>query len=388
LTKTVSVTIVDDNVAEPLESFSISLTNNSPGTKLGAVTTAAIAITDDDQAVQFSLPSYNVSEGVAKAVITVRRTGGTAGSMSVDYVAGGGTAGAGDYTATSGTLDFGPGVASRTFGVTIIPDAAIEGEETVNLTLQNPSSGLTILGTNPATLRIMDNEATVQFSASKYSVSEAATRATVTVKRTVNLTGTLVVTYTVSPGSASYGADFAGSSVGTLTFAPSIASQTFGVSLKPDTLDEPAETINLALVGVSPSNAAGLGTPQTAVISIADNDVSGLVQFASAAYSVSEGAGVATITVKRSGGAASGASVQYTAAVGGAAPATAGGDFTPVVGTLSFGAGEMVKTFNVSIANDGTPESGETVVLTLSSPSYGVKLGTIKQAVLWIVDDD
>jgi hypothetical protein len=74
--------------------------------------------------------------------------------------------------------------------------------------------------------------------------------------------------------------------------------------------------------------------------------------------------------------------------VGGPVPASGTTDFTPTTGTLTFGAGELVKTFTVPIVNDGTPEAGKTVLLTLSNPGYGVKLGTMASAVLWIVDDD
>jgi hypothetical protein len=91
--------------------------------------------------------------------ITVSRTGGTASGVTVDYATGGGTATAGvDYTGNSGTLTFASGQTSRTFTVTILPDALDEPNETVTLTLSNPTGGATLSTPNPALLTITDND--------------------------------------------------------------------------------------------------------------------------------------------------------------------------------------------------------------------------------------
>ena len=108
---------------------------------------------------QFSAPTYNVNEGAGTATITVTRTGGSSGAASVNYTTSNGTATAdSDYTATPGTLNWADGVTgSKTFVVPIINDTDIEGNETVNLTLSNPS--ICALGTqSTAVLTIADND--------------------------------------------------------------------------------------------------------------------------------------------------------------------------------------------------------------------------------------
>jgi hypothetical protein len=77
----------------------------------------------------------------------------------VDYATSDGTATSGvDYTTTSGTLNWADGdSASKTFNIPIIDDSDIEGSETVNLSLSNPTGGA-ILGTNAAVLTIADND--------------------------------------------------------------------------------------------------------------------------------------------------------------------------------------------------------------------------------------
>ena len=48
----------------------------------------------------------------------------------------------GDYTPLSGSITFGPGVTSRTFSIALTdPGYNLNGDQTVNLTLSNPTGG-------------------------------------------------------------------------------------------------------------------------------------------------------------------------------------------------------------------------------------------------------
>ena len=111
----------------------------------------------------------------------------------------------------------------------------------------------------------------VQFSSATYIDDESNT-ATITVTRTGPLGGTSTVQYATANGTAIGGAacttniDYINAS-GTLTFAPTVASQTFGVVLCADTITEPDQTVNLAL---SNPTGAVLGTPNTAVLMVND----------------------------------------------------------------------------------------------------------------------
>ncbi|HQU86680.1 MAG TPA: carboxypeptidase regulatory-like domain-containing protein, partial [Pyrinomonadaceae bacterium] len=78
-------------------------------------------------------------------------------------------------------------------------------------------------------------------------------------------------------------------------------------------------------------------------------------------------------------------SVDYATNGGTAIPIT---DYTPVSGTLVFADGETAKTFNVSLADDQTPEPAEMVNLVLSNPNGGATLGNPSVAVLNINDND
>ncbi|MBD1824918.1 DUF4347 domain-containing protein [Cyanobacteria bacterium FACHB-DQ100] len=157
--KTVTIPILDDGIAEVTEDFGFGL-GETTGAALGINRTALITVIDNDSpsSYTFSAAVYNINENAGSATITVRRNGNTALAGSINYATSNDTATAGsDYTAASGILTFATGETSKTFTIALRDDAEGERNETVNVTLSNPSGGS--LGTQPtATLSIADND--------------------------------------------------------------------------------------------------------------------------------------------------------------------------------------------------------------------------------------
>ena len=93
--------------------------------------------------VQFSAPTYAVDESGSPVLgVTVTRTAGSEGAVSVDYAVTGGTATPGaDYTpVAAGTLTWADGdLADKTIYVAVLDDALSEGKETIDLALSNPT---------------------------------------------------------------------------------------------------------------------------------------------------------------------------------------------------------------------------------------------------------
>lgn len=226
---------------------------------------------------QFSSANYTVNEDTGSVTVTVTRTDGSDGTVSIGYTTGNGSATAGeDYTSASGTLTFSQGVTSRTFTVTILNnDGEPESNETVNLTLSNPGGGATLRSPATAVLTIYDNYTAppepgqLQFSSSAYSVSESGGSVTVTVTRTDGSEGTVSAVYIATDGTAESGLDFTATS-GTLTFAEGDTSKNFTVSIIDDAVTEGDETFSISLN--SPAGGATLGSPTAATVTIADDD--------------------------------------------------------------------------------------------------------------------
>lgn len=107
----------------------------------------------------FTAENYSVTENGVEVRITVTRSGGSSGAVSVVYATGDGTALAGaDYVATSGVLQFAAGETSRDFAVPIVDDTVHEADESLTLTLTNPSGGATLAWPASAVLTIVDND--------------------------------------------------------------------------------------------------------------------------------------------------------------------------------------------------------------------------------------
>src|SRR5262249_40512001 len=150
-----------------------------------------------------------------------------------------------------------------------------------------------------------------------------------------------------------------------------------GIAIRHDFLVEPDETFSVTLS--SPGSGLALGSPSTAVVTIVDDDRGGVIAFPAATIRRSERGPVARILVVRTDGLAGGVSVDYPPP---AATATAGADFTPVSGTLSFGPGARAAFFDVPLLDDTVVEGDETVQLALSNPKGGASLGAQSTATL------
>jgi hypothetical protein len=144
---TFNVPILDDNAVEGNETFSVTLSAPSPGATIGAQNPAVVTIVDvENGVVQFASPTYTVAEDGGSITITVTRSGGSTGAVSVNYATSSGTATSGsDFTATSGTINFAAGDSTpKTIVVPITNDGVPEPPETFTVTLSAPTGGVTI----------------------------------------------------------------------------------------------------------------------------------------------------------------------------------------------------------------------------------------------------
>ena len=223
--------------------------------------------------------------------------------------------------------------------------------------------------------------AIVHFSTASYAAAESSGVATITVQRSGNTTTEVTVNFLTTDGSATQGDDYT-NTTGTLTFAANETSKTFTIPIVPDVLVEGNETVTLTLN--TPTGGAVLGTPSGATLTVSDT-LPATIQFTAFDFTVSEFGVNAVISVSRTGNTASEVTVNFSTADAGA---TQGSDYTTTLGTLTFAAGQTVRTFTVPILDDGLFEGNETVLLALDTPVGIATLGAISNATLAIIDND
>lgn len=165
--KTFDVPVFDDSEVEGDETVNLALSNPGGGATLGSPSNATLTLRDDDQdtggdagTLAFAAAEAGASESAAEISLDVTRSGGASGTVSADVATGDGSATAGsDYQAVATSVTFGDGETGPVpVAVPLLDDDEIEGNETLNLSLSNPTGGASLGDPSAATLMIQDDD--------------------------------------------------------------------------------------------------------------------------------------------------------------------------------------------------------------------------------------
>lgn len=254
-------------------------------------------------------------------------------------------------------------------------------------------------GSYPVTLRVTDSStpsASAYFELESYtltvspppSVSIAVAPATVsedgatnlvyTVTRSLNLTSATVVNITTS-GTATSGSDYTGG-VATATIAAGATTAT--ITINP-TVDGTVEADETVILTVAAGTGYTVGSPSSATGTILNDDVPSASISVAPASVTEDGASNLIYTVTLSQASVSPVSVNFTAS----GTATSGTDYAAVTSPLAIPAGNTTGTITINPAADATPESDETVILTLNAGT-GYVVGAPTSATGTLLNDD
>jgi len=350
-------------------------------------------VTDDLAGVlSFTAAAFSVNEnGTLVNAVTLQRTNGSEGTVSVNVLLSNGTAVfPNDYNSLAVPVVFGPGETSKTVTLPIVDDSDFEGNETLNLTLSSPTGGATLGTQTTATLTIVDNDLpTVSLAVSPASVTEDGTSNLVyTFTRTGNTANPLTVSFNVG-GNATFNNDYTqngaasfNTTSGTITFAAGSDTATLTIDPTADSIFEQDETVSLTLVSSANYNR---GTTNTVTSTIINDDVNaGVLSFSNSQFSVNEdGTVVNAVTINRAGNSTGAVSVTINLTNG---TATAPSDYNNTPITVNFANGETSKIVTISLVDDLIVENDETINLTLTNPTGGATLGSQNTATVTIID--
>lgn len=329
------------------------------------------------------------------AIISVVRSNGVYGNVTLRYSTSNGTAtNSIDYTGlTNVVMTFQPSVISNAFAVAVKDHGYIYTnpvEKTVNLKLSslNAPGGIASYGISNAILRLINPnyQGYLTLSATNYSAPVSAGHLDFIIQRTSGSKGNLSVQYATANGSAIAGVDYVGLT-NTLTWNDGdVSTRKISVTLHNDQTVGGAKNFYVSL---SNPTLNGVLTPSlfalytNATLTIVNDNNPGSLQLSASSIVVSETAGYATLTVVRTGGTAGPASVQYGTADG---SASAGLNYGTTNGTLQFAAGQWSATFNVPILNDGIQDSSPLYFNVSLSGAVGASLGAPASEQVQIID--
>lgn len=407
--QTFSLGVVADSAQELTETFNITLSNPRNGDIQTG--TAQATIVDDDGGGGTGTTTISIGDlapkaegtgGVTTFLFDMTRTGDLSGSSAVDYwlwpMTGGGPGAADQFDfegPTTGTIYFTPGESIRQLHVTVRGDAALEPDETFNVSLSNPRGAVIGDGATQTTILNDDGGASTQLAWAVPSGIHKAegnqgfdppTEFVYVLNRTGDLSGTTTAGWTVIRGPVDE-ADFAGSPFGQVSFAPGETQKSIVVRVNGDLAVEPDEAFRLEVTDV----VGAVGPPPNSGTIINDDGGAGPTTV-SIAGSIERPEGNSGTTawdylVTRTGDLSGLSLVDFYVVGDVTRPEdSTTPDFQNGTGTLYFQPGETEKTIRLLIVGDTTPEPDEAFTLGLSNPR-GTALGNAAASGR-ILDDD
>lgn len=340
--------IIDNNADEPDRTFfvKVSVTDTNLATLDPSQSLIQVTITDDDPAPAVSVDNVTVtatSTGPTTAVFTISLSSASGLPITINYATADGTARAStDYVASQGTFSFAPGQQRTNLIVVVNQQALNQSTKSFFLNLTNPSSatpgkmqgtGTILSGVPPPKISISDSTVTAS--------SAGATNLVFLVSLSSPSGQTVTINYATADDTAKAGADYA-ETRGVLNFAPGDTNKTVAVTVLPQTINLPTNSLFLNLTGITnatPPSLKGTGTILPGVapptLSISDGTVT-----------ASSSTNTVVFTVTLSAWSGQTISVDYTTADG---TAQAGVDYVASRGTLSFAPGRTSASVSVVV---------------------------------------
>lgn len=344
---------------------------------------ALVVITDDDAPV--STPSISIddvltTEGDGAVQIPLRLSQSSSQPIDVSVFTRSASAqGGADFYGFTQTVTFAAGTTTATVTLTILDDALVESNETLELRLFGASNGATIAdGVGIVTIADNDQTSVPDISIDTVNFTEGDGVVQVPVRLSQVSNQTVQVRVFTRNVSAQSGQDFFGFTK-TVTFSPGVTTANVSLAILDDSLAESTETLQLRLFSATGGTiVGGVGT-----VTIVDNDQPSNPSLSIDDASPGEGDGTVQVAVRLS--QPSNQSVQvkvFTRAVS----AMGGQDFYGFTKTLTFNPGSLVQTVSLTLLDDGLAEGNETLQLRLiNAPGITITDGI---GVVTIIDND
>ncbi len=292
-----------------------------------------------------------------------------------------------DYNAKSASVKIGANKTSATVAVTVRGDNAVEGDETLGLSIDSVTGGYA-MGTSQATGTILDDDAT---NSPTISIGDASivegnsgtSNAVFTVTMSAPSATPTPVSYETADGSATAGSDYIAKK-GKVSIPAGGVSAKISIAVKGDTTPEDTQTFSVKLTD---TGSSGIGTDRDhATGRILDDDNGPLTGASIGDASVIEGdTGQKTVSLPVTLSASQGSNtvVRYHTLDG---TATADGDYMAKSGTITIAMGKTSGVITILVNGDTSVEANETFSVILDNAG-AVALGRANGTIT-VVDDD
>uniref|UniRef100_UPI0010A5D691 Calx-beta domain-containing protein n=1 Tax=Cognatitamlana onchidii TaxID=2562860 RepID=UPI0010A5D691 len=377
LSTTVSISIIDDLIDEPDETFTVSGTVTS-GNTVNTDASGEVTILDNEPTPTVSLSDESVDEDAGSVDVTASLDVASSVDTTIDIVTSDGTAVSGsDYTATTTTITIPAGDLSTTVSISIIDDLIDEPDETFTVS-GTVTSGNTVNTDASGEVTILDNEPTPTVSLSDESVDEDAGSVDVTASLDVASSVDTTIDIVTSDGTAVSGSDYTATTT-TITIPAGDLSTTVSISIIDDLIDEPDETFTVSGTVTSGNT---VNTDPSGEVTILDNEPTPTVSLSD--ESVDEDAGSVDVTASLDVASSVDTTIDIVTSDG---TAVSGSDYTATTTTITIPAGDLSTTVSISIIDDLIDEPDETFTVS-GTVTSGNTVNTDPSGEVTILDNE
>ncbi|WP_286746315.1 Ig-like domain-containing protein [Roseivirga sp. UBA1976] len=391
--QTVTITGEDDSDLDGDQTTTITLSVDDASSDddfdaLADQTVSVVTEDDDTPVISFATTTSSGLESVGSASIVVNNDLASSNTITVDYTVTGTATNGTDYTLASGTLTFAANSTSENIAIAgIVNDEIVELDETVIITLSNPTNS--ILGANTVhTYTIMDDDqATVTIADVSADEDDGSTTVSLVLDKAVD--GGFSVDVSTVDGTATIADnDYTAVVDQTITFVGTAGeTKTVTITLGSDNKLEANETIQVLM------NNLIANTVSTSDIDVTDGATVTITNDDQAAVTIEdvqaiEGEGDITLTATLDNPVDGGFTINVSTAD---VTALVGDDYQAIVSqTLTFnGTAGETQTFTLTPVDDGVEEDTETLTISMSglaATSLAVDVSDV--ATVTILDDD
>ena len=401
--QTFDIAAVEDALNESGEKLKLSFGTLPAVATAGDPAVATVSLLDRTQGqdlptpptVHFENATYAVAEGDDVEVkVKLSKAPGSQVVIPITHTPQGATTSA-DYSGVPSSVTFEATNTEQTITFAADDDEHNDDGESALLAFGVLPGGITVTTgqADEATVSITDDDVpavTVMFGSAAYTVAESDDSDTTdltenTVEVTVTLSAdperTVVIPIEKTTQDGATTADYSGVPQN-VTFDSGDTSKSFTFTAAHDTVDDDGESVKLSFGATLPTGVTP-GTPATSAVTITDDDVPSVtVSFGAASYTVTEGAS-RTVTVTLDADPERTVVIPIEAANEGGASDS---DYTGVPESVTFDAGDISKSFDVSAVEDNLAESGERVKLSFGTLPADASAGTPSEASVSIHD--
>ncbi|MDA9212550.1 hypothetical protein N9O84_02430, partial [Gammaproteobacteria bacterium] len=387
--KSVTLSLIDDEIDEPVELFNVTAINivnaviaSSDSAPNGVL---SVLIEDNDDAPTLNIAAdFSVSENAGSAVLEYTLSGASGKTVSFNYATDSNANDASLFGSSSGVISFAPGETTKSLEITLNDNNLFSGSD-ATFTVDISDVTNATASDSSTTVTINEDETKPTISIADVTVNEGGV-ATLTITQSGRTSADTTFLYRANDGSAdlAMGDDYrVASDLQEVSIPSGLLVGSFNINTFDDAIYEGNENFFIEIYETSTPNLVDIGSGLIAEVTIIDNDPLPSITIAESVSSRTEGQGL-SLNFSKSGATA----LEVTFDLQISLIDAEADDYEVVTSQVTISPIETNLTKEVLRAIDDLADEDDEKLLISISNLQNAELGSITSQTLTIVDND